>query len=139
MDAFTLEITAHRIGGAWAYERTWGPWTVQVPPGTWQRHSVPGRGRSSDQLEVTFERPWVPVRPGLISTSVLLSDACGQVLGPSRAVLVSTLPCDVPMYACFIAPDPDIGVFTLGLRIPQSAWTPEHVETAAMSQAAPAE
>lgn len=132
MDAFTLEITAHRIGGAEAYERTWGPWAVQVhPDAPWARHSIPGRTRQQDALDVTFEGPWVTARPGLVSTGVRLMDAYSQALGPSRAVVVSTLPTDVPLYACFIAAEVDHGVYSLGLRIPRSAWTSEHLATAA--------
>lgn len=129
MDAFTLEISAHRIGGAEFYgERTWGPWCVQMSPDyAWQRHSIPGRTRSNVTLDVSFERPWVPVRPGLISTQVTLMDVTGQTLTTSRAVLLSTLPSDVPLYAAFVGCEADAGVFSLGLRIPQSAWTPEHL------------
>lgn len=132
MDPFTLEITAHRIGGAEVGERTWGPWSVPVAPDVpWIRHTIPGRERGHDGLDITFTRPWVPVRPGLISTSVRLSDRVGQPLGTERPVLVSTLPSDVPLYSCTIAPDTDRGVFSLGLRLPIPAWAAEHLRTAA--------
>lgn len=135
MDSFSLEVSAHRIGGAEQGERTWGPWFVSVIPDGSQRYTIPGRDRSHESLDVWFERPWTPVRPGLISTSVMLSDMVGCPISNARPVLVSLLPSDIPLYHSFIARYPDVGVVSLGLRIARSAWEPKDLAQLAEAEA----
>lgn len=137
MDSFSLEVSAYRIGGAEVGERVWGPWFVTVLPAHMQRYSVPGRNWPHQSLDLAFERAWVPVRPGLISTSVMLSSPDGVPLSTSRPVLVSMLPSDVPLYHSFVGRDPDVGVISLGLRIARSAWGPADLEAEAEAAVCP--
>lgn len=128
MDAFTIEISAHRIGGSDLYAREFGTWCMNVVPGSEQWENLPATGRG-EWLRVSLAR-WVPVRPGLVSATARVADTRGDEIGRPRAVLVSTLPCDVPIYSAFIG-QPDYGVISLGIRPARSAWMPSDSEAEA--------
>lgn len=134
MDSITLQINAHRIGGADTYrERVWAPWTATAypHPTALTTATLHGFTNQSISLRVDLAR-WSLVRPALWSAEAALWEGeTGRPVGPPRPVLLSTLPCDVPLYSTHIGTDPDQGVYSLGLRIPRSAWTPADVETAA--------
>lgn len=135
MDSFTLQATAHRIGGAEA-NRSWGPWSHQITPtGDYSRITMPGRELSYDSLDLRFSG-WTTVRPGLLSALLELSNLNGQPVCPGRPVLLSTLPCDVPLYSTHIGTYSDMGVYSVGLIIPRSAWTPADMAVAAEAAAA---
>lgn len=127
LDAFTLETTVHRIGGANTMPRHWGPWMHNLNPNGPASESISSRETSAHWVRVHFDR-WTLVRPALLSAQLRLEDVNGMPLGFPRAVLVSTLPSDVPLYTNHIPADVDYGVFSVGLRIPQSVWTAEDVK-----------
>lgn len=130
MDPFTIEISAHRIGGVESAPREFGPWIMNAVPGSEQWENLPAVGYGTNwHLRVQLGR-WVPVRPGLVSATALLSDVNGMPLSRPRAVLVSTLPCDVPIYSAFIG-QPDYGVISLGIRPARTAWMPSDSEAEA--------
>lgn len=132
MDSFTLQVTAHRIGGVERAERSWGPKaeTMHQHPGTWYSMHLDGRSFPADSIRVDF-RGWTLARPGLLSTEMAVLSWDGCPIGPPRPVLLSLLPSDVPLYSTHIATDADRGVYSVGLIVPRSAWTPKDLELAA--------
>lgn len=129
MDPFTIEISAHRIGGAEAYAREFGSWFMNVIPGSEQWENLPAVGTGRNEWIRVHLGRWVPVRAGLVSATATVEDMNGCPIGRPRAVLVSTLPSDVPLYATFIG-HPDMGVLSLGLRPARASWMPSDVEVA---------
>lgn len=135
MDTFTLEISVHRIAGTDRYERTFMPRVEQIYPKGLTSSVLPGLLFGNAMVRVEFSR-WTLVRPALWSAEMRLSDTNGCQISPPRPTLVSALPCDVPLYSTHIATDPEHGVYSVGLRVPQGAWTAEDLETAAEGVAA---
>lgn len=135
MSAITLEISAHRIGGADRLERVFQPRyeTMNVGNGTTTFVTLHAMNRQSEQLRCIFYG-WTVVRDGLMSAECRMEDVDGFSLGPGRPVLASMLPCDVPIYSAHIAPDPAYGVISLGLRSPALFWTGEQLATASAGE-----
>lgn len=136
MDPFTLEATVHRIGGNDYPDRAFGPWSLRIIPGSQSRETLQGRTKAYDAVTLQFAR-WVTIRPGLLGGELALSTVNGQLIGPPRAILVSLLPSDVPIYSAHISNDPDLGVYSVGLRLPRSAWAPEDLGLMAEATGAP--
>jgi hypothetical protein len=130
MDSFGLEVTACRIGGRDDGERTWGPRVQQIDPNGMTHVDLHGFHSAAYGLYLRFGN-WHIVRPGLLSTDLMITDTNGYHIGPPRPVLLSTLPSDVPLYSSHIASNPDVGLFTIGLRIPRYHWMPADLVTAA--------
>lgn len=130
MDSFALEVTACRIGGRDEGERTWGPRVQQINPDGMTYVDLNGFRSAAYCLGLAFGQ-WHIVRPGLLSTDLMIRDWNGYNTGPPRPVLLSTLPSDVPLYSSHIATNPDVGLFTVGLRIPRLHWMPQDLVTAA--------
>lgn len=126
MDSFGLEVTAHRIAGADG-PREFGPWFQQIVPDLPQRFSLHAREFHNTWIDLEFE-PWRLVREGLLSTSLRVLTADGFQVCNSRAVLLSTLPSDVPLYSNHIGSDSRWGVVSVGLRTPRSSWEPKDIE-----------
>jgi hypothetical protein len=131
MDPFTLEATVHRVGGSDYPDRVYGPWATQIIPDsrTWQ--TIQGRTKSADAVTLEFAR-WTVVRPGLLAAELAISTRAGQFICPPRPVLYCTLPCDVPIYSSHVANDPELGVYSVGLRQPRSAWVPAPADVAVL-------
>jgi hypothetical protein len=130
MDSFGLEVSVCRIGGRDEGERTWGPRIQQINPDAMHHVDLHGFHSAAYGVYLAFGS-WHIVRPGLLSTDLGIRDTNGCPIGPPRPVLLSTLPSDVPLYSSHIATNPDIGLFTVGLRIPRSRWMPADLVTAA--------
>lgn len=130
MDSFGLEVTASRIGGRDDGERTWGPRIQQINSDGVTWFDLHGFHSAAYGLYLQFGA-WHIVRPGLLSTDLLIKDTNGCAIGPPRPVLLSTLPSDVPLYSSHIATNPDVGLFSIGLRIPRLHWMPADLVTAA--------
>jgi hypothetical protein len=130
MDSFGLEVTVRRIGGRDEGERTFGPRVEQINPDGMHHFCLNGLHSAAYCVTLAFGQ-WHIVRPGLLSTDVMIRDVTGCNIGPARPVLLSTLPSDVPLYSSHIATHPDVGMFTVGLRIPRSRWMPADLVTAA--------
>jgi hypothetical protein len=130
MDSFGLEVTACRIGGRDEGERTWGPRIQQINPDGTTYVDLHGFHSAAYGLYLQFGT-WHIVRPGLLSTDLMVKNVDGHPIGPPRPVLLSTLPSDVPLYSSHIASNPDVGLFTVGLRIPRRHWMPADLVTAA--------
>lgn len=126
MDSFGLEVTAHRIAGADG-AREFGPWCHQITPDLPQRFSLHAREFHNTWIDLEFT-PWKHVRNGLLGTELCVLTMDGQHVCRPRAVLLSTLPSDVPLYSNHIGTDPRWGVISVGLRTPRSSWEPKDVE-----------
>lgn len=125
MDPFSLEITVRRIGGSDVSPRQYGPWTTTVHPGIGARESVNAYGASRGEwMTVGLER-WTLVRPGLLSATLSLFGINGETLAVNRPVLHSVLASDVALYSTHVAAYEELGVYSVGLRSPRSAWTTE--------------
>jgi hypothetical protein len=134
MESFGLEVTVRRIGGRDEGERTWGPRVEQIQPGGIHHMYLHGLHNAAYGVTLAFGQ-WHIVRPGLLSTDLMIRDVSGCNVGPARPVLLSTLPSDVPLYSSHIGTHPDVGLFTVGLRIPRSRWMPADLVTAAEAAA----
>jgi hypothetical protein len=134
MDSFGLEVTVRRIGGCDEGERTWGPRIEQINPGGMHYFNLAGLHSAAYCLSLAFGN-WHIVRPGLLSTDLMIRNVDGCNIGPPRPVLLSTLPSDVPLYSSHIATHPDVGLFTVGLRVPRMHWMPADLVTAAEAAA----
>lgn len=129
MDSFGLEVTVRRIGGTDNAERVWGPRIEQISPNSVHYFWLNGFHSVAYGLTLQFGA-WHIVRPGLLSTDLMIKNVDGMNIGPPRPVLLSTLPSDVPLYSTHLANDPDVGLFTVGLRIPRAHWMPADLVTA---------
>lgn len=125
-DSFTLESSAHRVGGSDRYERTFISQSQMVYPNGVTSVVLQGLLFSNAMIRVELGR-FCLVRPTLWSAEMMLSDVNAHPVGPPRPVFISTYPCDVPLYSSHIASDPDWGVYSVGLRVPRSYWTAEDV------------
>lgn len=130
MDSFGLEVTVCRVGGVDNHERTWGPRVQQINPDGVTYFDLNGFHSAAYSVYLTFNQ-WHIVRPGLLSTDLSIKDTNGIYVGPPRPVLLSTFPSDVPLYSSHIATNPDLGLFTVGLRIPRHHWMPADLVTMA--------
>jgi hypothetical protein len=130
VDSFGLEVTVRRIGGADNGERAWGPRIQQVSPDGVTYFDLNGFHSAAYCVYLQFGA-WHIVRPGLLSTDLLIKDTNGYYIGPPRPVLLSTLPSDVPLYSSHIANNADVGLYSVGLRIPRQHWMPADLVTAA--------
>lgn len=126
-DPFTLEVSAHRIGGTDLYERTFAPRNELIYPQGQARTCLQGALFSTAVLYVETTR-WTLVRPSLWSAQMMLSDINGSPVGPPRPVFASALPSDVPLYSSHIATNPEHGIYSVGLRLPRCAWTDADTE-----------
>ena len=130
MDSFGLEVTVRRIGGIENAERVWGPRIEQIHPDNIHYFTLNGFHSAAYYLTLQFGA-WHIVRPGLLSTDLMIKYVDGTNIGPPRPVLLSTLPSDVPLYSTHLANGEDIGLFTVGLRVPRYHWMPADLVTAA--------
>lgn len=130
MDSFGLEVTVRRIGGIDNAERVWGPRIEQTHPDGVHYFTLNGWHSAAYCLTLQFGS-WHIVRPGLLSTDLMIKNDEGMYIGPPRPVLLSTLPSDVPLYSTHLANHQDVGLFTVGLRIPRAHWMPADLVTAA--------
>lgn len=130
MDSFGLEMTVCRIGGRDDCERSWGPRVEQINPNGMHWATLNGLHSAAYAITLAFNQ-WHIVRPGLLSTDLLIRDVNNMPVGPPRPVLLSTLPSDVPLYSSHISTYPDVGLFSVGLRVPRRHWMPADLETAA--------
>lgn len=129
MDSFGLEVTVRRVGGVDNAERSWGPRVEQIQPDHVSYIALHGFLHPAYGLSLQFGQ-WHIVRPGLLSTDLMIKNEQGFNIGPPRPVLLSTLPSDLPLYSTHIANDPDIGLYSVGLRIPRYHWMPADLVTA---------
>jgi hypothetical protein len=130
VDSFGLEVTVRRIGGTDNGERSWGPRVQQIYPDAVTYFDLHGFHNAAYGITLQFGS-WHIVRPGLLSTDLMIKNEQGFSIGPPRPVLLSTLPSDVPLYSTHIASHADIGLYSVGLRIPRYHWMPEDLVTLA--------
>lgn len=126
-DQFSVEFSAYRLAGADEYERAFVPRIEMCGPNFSTLVQLQGYNRPSAMVRIDLDT-WTLVRPGFYSAMMRLSDEMGRpVSAQGRPVLLSSYPCDVPLYSNHFGVNPDIGIFAIGMRLYTRAWMPEHV------------
>lgn len=130
MDSFTLEFSAHRIGGTDRYERSFVARNQSAYPSPTGYTSVLLQGGLFPTACIRIElNRFVLVRPALWSAGMSLADVSGRMVSAPRPVLFSVLPSDVAMYSSHICHESEEGVYSIGLRVPTMAWADVDLDT----------
>lgn len=110
----TLEISAHRFGGADTYARDFGPTTAAVSETGVYSIELTAQTTASQYVRLTLS-DWTRVDDEWQACVAHLEDVNGYPLG-RRPVLVFDRPYDIPTHTNFGSRHPDAGAFVLGFR-----------------------